>query len=296
MIVRDRPNLWDLLTALRGSIVPRIAVPVLVLAACAAAVVALDRATGAVPRLDGSAFAVFGIGLSLFLGFRNNAAYDRWWEARKLWGGLLADLRALAREAEVFVAETGARRAMLEAALDFIHAHRIQLRGLPVAEAPRDTVRALAGAAHPPCMALDGLAAMIAEGHRAGAIDGFGARSLTVRIGAIAQQQAGCERIANSPLPFVYSLLIYRTSYLYCLLLPFALTGTTGWATPLFVAVVGYMFLGLAEVTEELSHPFAASPNGIAMDAICRAAEISLAPHLGQEPPPPLAPVDHYLS
>lgn len=296
MIVRERPDIWDLLTALRGSIVPRIALPVLLLAGFAAGVVGLDRVTGGVPRLDGSAFAVFGIGLSLFLGFRNNAAYDRWWEARKLWGGLLADLRSLAREVEVFVADPALRRAMLEAALDFIHAHRVNLRGLPVDGAERDGVRDLADAPHPPCAALDGLTGMIAGAHRAGGIDGFGARSLTARVGAIALQQAGCERIANSPLPFVYSLLIYRTSYLYCLLLPFALTGTTGWATPLFVAVVGYMFLGLAEVTEELSHPFASSPNGIAMDAICRAAEISLAPHLGREASPPLAPVNHYLS
>lgn len=296
MIVRDRPNLWDLLTALRGSIVPRIALPVLLLAAFAAAVVGLDQMIGAVPRLDASAFAVFGIGLSLFLGFRNNAAYDRWWEARKLWGGLLADLRSLAREVEVFVADPALRRAMLEGALDFIHAHRVNLRGLPVAEVAREGVVRLAEAPHPPCAALDGVAAMVAGAYRAGEIDGFGARSLTARIGGIAQQQAGCERIANSPLPFVYSLLIYRTTYLYCLLLPFALTGTTGWATPLFVAVVGYMFLGLAEVTEELSHPFAPSQNGIAMDAICRAAEISLAPHLGREAPPPLAPVNHYLS
>ncbi len=296
MIVRDRPNIWDLMTAWRGSIVPRIALPVVVLAGFAAGVVALDRVSGAVPRLDGSAFAVFGIGLSLFLGFRNNAAYDRWWEARKLWGGLLGDLRSLAREVEVFVADPALRRGMLEAGLDFIHAHRINLRGLAVREAERDGVRDLAQAPHPPCAALDGLTAMVAGAHRTGGIDGFGARSLTTRIGAIAQAQAGCERIANSPLPFVYSLLIYRTSYLYCLLLPFALTGTTGWATPLFVAVVAYMFLGLAEVTEELSQPFAASPNGIAMDAICRAAEISLAPHLGRAAPPPLAPVDHYLS
>ena len=66
--------------------------------------------------------------------------------------------------------------------------------------------------------------------------------------------------------------------------------------TPVFVAVVAYMFLGLAEVTEELSHPFATSLNGIALDAICRAAEISLAPHLDEVPPAPLQPVHHYLS
>jgi len=288
MIVRDKPDVWDLLTALRGSIVPRIVAPVLLLAAAAAGMVALDHWTGALPRLDGSTFAVFGIGLSLFLGFRNNAAYDRWWEARRLWGGLLADMRSLAREAEVFIPDQDIRHRMLRAALVFLHAHRINLRRLSPAVPGQESV---AGASHPPCAALDGVNAVVAAAHRSGAVDGFGARALSARLGNIAAQQAGCERIANSPLPFVYSLLIYRTTYLYCLMLPLALTASTGWMTPVFVAVVAYMFLGLAEVTEELSHPFAASPNGIALDAICRAAEISLAPHLGEAPPEPLAPV-----
>lgn len=263
MIVREKPELWDLLTAMTGSVIPRIAVPVALLAVMALALAVMDRMTGIVPRLDGSAFAVFGIGLSLFLGFRNNAAYDRWWEARKLWGGLLADLRSLAREAEVFLPDPARREELLRGALVFLHAHRMNLRGI----AP-DT----------------------------SALDGFGARALTTRLASIAAQQAGCERIANSPLPFVYSLLIYRTAYLYCLLLPLALVGTTGLMTPVFVAVVGYMFLGLAEVTEELSHPFATTQNGIALDAICRAAEISLLPHLGEAAPAPLRPVNHFLS
>ena len=293
MIVRDKPDVWDLLTALRGSIVPRILLPVLLMAAAATAVVALDHRLGLLPRLDGSAFTVFGIGLSLFLGFRNNAAYDRWWEARRLWGGLLADMRSLARETEVFIADTPTRHAILRAALVFLHAHRINLRRLSPLSPGQEQV---ADAAHPPCAALDRLNALVAGAHREGRLDGFGARTLTSRLGSIAAQQAGCERIANSPLPFVYSLLIYRTTYLYCLLLPLALTGPTGWMTPVFVAVVAYMFLGLAEVTEELSHPFATSPNGVALDAICRAAEISLAPHLGEAPPPPLQPVAHYLS
>lgn len=287
MIVRDKPDLLQLLTAMRGSIVPMVARPVLALAAVAALVVLADRLTGGVPHLDGQAFAVFGIGLSLFLGFRNNAAYDRWWEGRKLWGGLLADLRSLAREVDTFVPDRDAARRMLGLALDFIHAHRLNLRRLPPGPA--------AGAAHPPCALLDTLSAEIAAGHRAGRIDGFGARSLTARIARMADQQAGCERIANSPLPYVYSLLIYRTAYLYCLLLPLALIDSTGWLTPLLVGVVAYMFLGLAEVSEELSHPFGPTPNGVPLDAICRAAEISLAPHLGRVPPPPLTPVDHYL-
>jgi len=64
--------------------------------------------------------------------------------------------------------------------------------------------------------------------------------------------------------------------------------------TPIFVAVVACLFPGLVEVTEESSHPFAPTHNGIAVDAICRAAEIGLAPPPGQKPPPPLAKVRHY--
>ena len=296
MIVRDKPSVADLFTALRGSVVPHIWRSLLVLVLVASAMVVVDRRLAVLPHLEGTAVTVFGIGLSLFLGFRNNAAYDRWWEARKLWGGLLADLRSLAREVEVFVPDPALRHAMLRQSLGFLHAHRMHLRKIAAdPTAPPETQAAL-GTAHPPCAAMDRLNALLAEGYRAGTVDGFGARSLTARLGSIALQQAGCERIASSPLPYVYSLLIYRTTYLYCFLLPLVLAGSTGWMTPLFVGVVGYVFLGLAEVTEELSHPFATTANGLPLDAICRTAEISMAPHLGEAPPPPLKPVDYYLS
>jgi putative membrane protein len=126
-------------------------------------------------------------------------------------------------------------------------------------------------------------------------MDGFGARTLSTRLFAIALAQAGCERIKLTPLPYVYSLLIFRTSWLYCLLLPFALLEPTGWLTPLFAVIVAYTFFGLAEVTEELAHPFGLTANALPLDAICRAAEISLAPHLGEAAPAPLQPVDYRL-
>ena len=61
--------------------------------------------------------------------------------------------------------------------------------------------------------------------------------------------------------------------------------------TPLFAGIVAYTFFGLAEVTEELTHPFGPTANALPLDAICRAVEISLAPHLNEPAPPPLAPV-----
>ncbi len=296
MIVREKPTWLDLAFALRGSIVPAVAPQVIVLTALAAAWVWFDRTMAELPAIDGMAFTVFGIALSLFLGFRNNAAYDRWWEARKLWGGLLADMRSLAREVDMFCDDPSIREQALRLALAFLHLHRAQLRELPADPRARELGARFSDAPNPPDAALDTLANLFGEARRAGILDGYGARALGERMGSMALQQAGCERIAKTPLPYVYSLLIYRTTYLYCLLLPLALVGPAGWLTPLVVAIVAYVFLGLAEVTEELSQPFGFTTNGLPLDAICRAAEISLAPHLGEKPQPYLRARNFYLS
>lgn len=295
MILRDKPGHLRLFFALRGSVLPRIMPRLLAVMAVAGLVVWLDRRGMALPHADTSIFTVFGVALSLFLGFRNNAAYDRWWEARRLWGGLIADLRALGREAEVFVAAPERRRALLRLGLAFLHLHRLNLRRLaPDAAAERWLE---GGAApHPPCAALDRLAAELAAARAAGETDGFGARALSERLASLALAQAGCERIGGTPLPFVYSLLVFRTAYLYCLLVPLGLIDTAGWMTPVLVGIIAYVFLGLAEVTEELEHPFGMEANGLPLDAMCRTVEIALAPHLGEPAPEPIRARDGYLS
>ena len=287
MIIRDKPSLPQLLVATRGSVLPHIAPALLTMMALCAGLVAVDRWLIALPDLAATPFSVLGVALSLFLGFRNNAAYDRWWEARKLWGGLLADLRALAREAALFLPETEASR-LIGQSLVFVHLHRCQLRRIPADAAARVWGQAASADA-----ALDAMNLILIEARTAGTLDGFGARTLSSRLGALALNQAGCERIAATPLPYVYSLLIFRTVYLYCLLIPLALIGTEGWLTPLFVGLIAYVFLGLAEVTEDLAHPFSTSLNALPLDAICRTMEISLAPELGLSP---LDPADFHLS
>ena len=301
MIVRDRPGAQQMLFAVRGSVLPRIALPLLGLTGFAAALVLLNTTFLPLPRASATPFAILGVALSLFLGFRNNAAYDRWWEARRLWGGLVADLRSLARELALFLPDDATRQPLLRLALAFVHLHRLNLRRQPLDVTTRELLHsadaeALATAPHPPCAALDALNAGLAQALRHGQIDGFGARALSTRMASIALNQAGCERIAATPLPYVYSLLIFRTVYIYCLLIPLALIGPEGWLTPVFVGIIAYVFLGLAEVTEDLAHPFGDTPNALPLDALCRAVEISLAPHLGEPAPAPLLPQDFHLN
>jgi putative membrane protein len=298
MIVRDKPGVLQLLFAVKGSVLPQIARPLTFVVLWSVALLLIDHRTGALAHVDATPFALFGVALSLFLGFRNNAAYDRWWEARRLWGALLADIRSLAREVDLFLPDDSRRLAVLRLARTFLHFHRAHLRDL--ADDPIAT-RLAAGDGLtgpqplPPDAALDAMNRILTAAHRDGLLDGFGARALSTRTASLALAQAGCERIKATPLPYVYSLLIFRTSWLYCLLLPLALIEPTGWLTPLFTGIVAYTFFGLAEVTEELAHPFGSTANALPLDAICRTAEISLAPHLGETPPPPLAPADYRL-
>ncbi len=203
---------------------------------------------------------------------------------------LLVDLRALAREADLFLPKPDAQ-ALIRLALGSAHLHRCQLRKLPP-----DLAAQVWADLPGPGAALDAMGALLARARREGSLDGFGARTLSQRLSTMELNQAGGERIAATPLPYVYSLLIFRTVYLYCLLIPFALIGPEGWMTPVFTGLIAYVFLGLAEVTEDLSHPYSATANALPLDAICRTMEISLAPHLDMAPPAPLLPVDYCLS
>ncbi|MFO1074420.1 MAG: bestrophin family ion channel [Geminicoccaceae bacterium] len=148
----------------------------------------------------------------------------------------------------------------------------------------------------PPPRHCAGWAASLAAARRTGALDPIGHRILEERLTALTQVEAGCERIAGTPLPFAYTLLLHRTAYIFCLLLPFGLVASAGWATPLFTALIAYTFFGLDRLSEELEEPFGTEANDLALDSLCRTCEISVLEALGEPAPPPLAPRDHYLS
>jgi len=80
-------------------------------------------------------------------------------------------------------------------------------------------------------------------------------------------------------------LLVHRTAYVYCYLLPFALIGGMGWATPILAAAVAYTFFGIDRLSEHLETPFGRAPNDLPLDALCRIHEISVADALGEVAP-----------
>ncbi len=301
MIVRQRPRAWELFGIWRLSIVPRIAPQITLIAMFSLVVLGVARWRPLVFRSFSVApFTLLGIALSIFLGFRNNVSYDRWWEARRQLGALIGEARSLARllMATPGIA-SGQRTRMVRRVIGYVYALMAHLRGEDVPDEVRrytpaaDLVREWRNL---PDALLRGLA------EEAGGLLGDGSVGEIVyarideRLGAMAAIQVACERIKGTPAPFTYTLLLHRTAYAFCCLLPFGLVGTLGYLTPVFCALVAYAFFGLDELGNELEEPFGEWLNALPLTAMARTVEISLLEALQDDNLPAMVmPVDAVL-
>lgn len=307
MIVRERPRGLQLLYILRGSVLPHIAWE---LATCTGVALLVTLTHGFVYQwkvtLTTVPFSLIGLALAIFLGFRNNAAYDRYWEARKLWAELVARSRSFAREVQTLLHYDAParmedvddpRRRMVLRAIAFASALRHQLRGTDAKPDVRPLLSAeeAAGFAAARCgtdWLLRRQGADLGAELRAGRVDPPVAADMDQTLSALATLAAGCERIKNTPIPFPYTLLLHRTAWLYCFLLPFGLVDQVGYMTPFVVAIVAYTFFGLDALGDEIEEPFGTADNHLPLDALCREIEVNLLEVLeAKELPPLLAPV-----
>ncbi|MBY0397766.1 MAG: bestrophin family protein, partial [Thermoleophilia bacterium] len=240
-------------------------------------------------------FTVVGLALSIFLSFRNNACYERWWEARKHWGNLIGEVRNLARSLPALLPEREAA-LQLRRLSAFAHGLHARLRDLDEAAAvDRTSPGSDLSGPNPTDSVLAAITRDLAALTRAGRLSDIQFGILEARIEALSGVHTACERLANTPLPFAYTLLVYRTAWLYCLLLPVGLTGSLGWATPIVVALVAYTFFGLDALGDELEEPFGTEPNDLPLDAMVRAVDRIVHHALGEPMPQALAPDGYWL-
>lgn len=229
-----------------------------------------------------------GAALSIYLLLRNNAAYQRWWEARKLASTLVSEIRNLARATITFIPERPEQRALLMEALAFCHCLRGQLRntnGTSDAAAFIDMEAHMAAKFPNPADEMLRRMRSRADSHRrSGAVDAIGFRILDDRLTSMSAIQTNCERIAGAPLPFADALFVHSIGCMVCLLLPIGLMPTTGWATPLFTAMIAYTIFGLDALCVGLEHPFDSVPNDRGLDVLCNVFEISVFDALGETP------------
>lgn len=280
MIIRKKTNTLALLFAWRGTILPKVLPAMLLLSS-----VSLMLGIGAhyhwfhLPTPPVLGFTIFGIILSLFLGFRNNASYDRWWEGRKLWGQLIATQRHLIRESQIL--PNARRELVLRQVIVFTHLLRDRLRYqtahpelfLEYGQMQADQIEAFATHINPPQYALERIQYDLIQAHRQQEISDISYTHLSNHINTLGMIQAGCDRIASTPVPFAYSVLLHRAIHSFCIMLPFGLEAALGLWTPLMVAWLVYMFLGLDMLSGQLEDPFGRQDNNLPLDSLVRLVE-----------------------
>ena len=298
MIVRPKPNLVGILFSLKGSIAKRIALRSLLVTLLASVIVLVETWHPAYfSKVNATPFTLLGLSLSIFMSFRNNACYDRWWEGRKQLGQMIIEVRSLIRETQV-LKDANEREGLLRELCGFAHGLIARLR-------LEDEARAigawtdLSHDLHHPNLSdrlLQRIGARCSRLAEDGQISEWRYTQLETRLVSLSQVQASCERIKSTPLPFPYTLLLHRTIYLFCILLPFAMAEPLGWLTPVFTAIVSYTFFGLDEIGDDLEDPFGFDEHDLPCTAILRTLEREVLAALGDEQlPPALLPIEYVL-
>jgi putative membrane protein len=305
MIVRSKSNWWALLFVWRGSMMKQMLPQMSIVAALSVLAVWTEGTIfkHKVP-LNATPFTLVGVALALFLGFRNSSAYDRWWEGRKLWGALVNTMRTLARQVLTMTGDVPDaakdKREFIDMLVAFTYAMRDQLRGDGFARSAELLPPALAEevdrARYKPFIILRGMGEWVSARCKEGACGEITMTAIDRNLVELSNILGGCERIAATPVPFGYSVMIHRVVYFYCALLPFGLVDAISWMTPAVALVMAYSFIALDSLAGELEMPFDRDENGLALDAISLNIELSLREMSGEPlEKKPLQPVMYVL-
>jgi len=252
----------------RGSVSPRIFPSLLLMTCYCLLIVALDQYWRPLPHLAVTPFEYTGVVLGLVLVFRTNTGHERWWEARKLWGGIVNQSRNIVIEALSYVEvmnigsqESLWRKEMVKWTIAFSFAAKESLRNGKNLDDLTDLLsqqelEALKAAGHMPLFIASKIAALLQQARRSHYIDGFVFEKMEGQRILLIDHIGACERILKTPMPLVYAIKARRFILIFLLLLPFSLIENLEFSAVFVYFLVAYPLLSLDRIGIELQNPF----------------------------------------
>lgn len=237
----------------------------------AAAVWAIDPAEGLLRPLTSSQFATLNTAIiGLLVSFRTKVAYDRWWEARILWGGLVNHSRNLCLKArELAAPDADERRELARLVTAFAVALAKHLRGAVRLSDVSGFEKQTVDPQHVPAHLAGRLMGLVAGWRRDGHIDGHAHQMLDLNLNALMDVCGACERIRNTPLVPSYLSLLRHGLVLGFLATPWALVQSLGGWTVLVLAIGVYFIFGLELTAEAVEQPFGHDGDDLALETYC---------------------------
>lgn len=250
--------------------------------------------------------AVLGTAVSLLLGFRTNAAYERWWEARKIWGAIINDSRTFARQIKTFipgdlVAYNEVVNRLVHLQIAFVYALRNSLRQAGTNEdyecfISKNDLESIREQSNKANAILDLQQRIIADLHANKIIDSIQLANLDNTLKSMCDSMGKSERIKNTVFPIHYSSFTRLAIIIYSLLFPFGIISKNAiWVIPLtFIVVLFFLFIDA--IGTYLKDPFENRKSDTPLSAIARTIEINLLEMIGEkEIPKKLVPENGVL-
>jgi putative membrane protein len=209
---------------------------------------------------------LLGLALSMLLVFRTNTAYDRWWEARKLWGSLVNSSRSLAIQIAALIPAGPDRTFLCSALATYPVVLRDHLRAVPPDRRdPLPAGLATNPQGHVPSQVTSAILTRLMQA-------GIGPDRLLLvnpEVRNYSDVCGACERIRNTPIPFSYSVFLKKFIFIYVMTMPVSYSVTLDWLVIPVVVLVFYALASLELIAEEIENPFGTDPNDLPLESIC---------------------------
>jgi putative membrane protein len=230
----------------------------------------------------GIVYTILGFTLSLFLVFRTNTAYDRWWEGRRLWGDLTNAIRnicihlhsSLPIENEKRRAYYGALMHLFSISLkQHLQDKRLHTNHFEIFEENNpifEDKTSILNSNHQPQIIVKILLLALKADVRHGLFSIHDLELYRMEINKLMDVTGGCERIKNTPIPFTYSVFIKKFIFIYVMLFPIV------YSTQLFFIIIPvtmfilYVLASIELIAEEIENPFNGDESDLPLDAIVK--------------------------
>ena len=240
---------------------------------------------------------ILGGALAIFLGFRNNSAYDRWWEARKIWGAIVNVSRNFGTQVVAYMEDKEAQNIMVRRHLAWLHALDMHLRKHMDLDRLKgylrdDLLHMLASARNVPVQILHRQGQVITEALRQGHLTEFQHSMLMADIRTMYEEQGKAERIKNTVFPYYYNYFTRVFLWVFILALPCALVASMNWLMIPITGLVAFVFYILDQTGNVTEEPFENRAADIPISSIVRTIEIDLLQQIEAEDIPDHLPIN----
>ncbi|QRQ99438.1 bestrophin family protein [Dyadobacter sandarakinus] len=233
-----------------------------------------------------SIITILGTALSLLLGFRTNSAYDRWWEARKVWGAIVNDSRTLVRQASAFITteekekkELISNIAHLQIAWCYALTNSLRKEAVLVyadLHLNAEEHDYISRQDNIPNAILNLIQFKLSDLNRAGKLETLLYQNIDSTVQRLCDAMGKCERIKNTVFPTQYSFFVIFVIFIFTLILPMGLVESIGRISIPVTFTISFLFFYVEWIAYIMQNPFENGPNDIPMTTLSRTIEINL--------------------